>query len=273
MMAGRDMTRSTWRRIVLSGVAAAALLVTLLPGGSVLAGSNPRFLTLPFPTIDEMRIQDGWWRGDHDLHRGLDYIKGRLDRGTTWQNYPVIAAADGKACAARNNESGCINGIGKRVVIKHRVTMPDGSRKTYFTYYGHLKSVASNIQVGTDRYEFPVKRGQQIGVAGATGLPGTGIHLHFEILTAPGRWLDPYDIYGYRYAYPHPHNPDSPRPCGPNMFWTQCPPVPPANASSASGGSPEPAPDPVDPDMALDLGERSVPSSGSVPITLRRRQR
>ncbi len=200
----------------------ALLILLLLPAGVAMGGgSNPRFLTLPFPETQGMRIVDGWWRGDMDLHRGIDYIKGSVRRSSTWQSFPIIAAAAGKACAAASTEDDtCIGGVGKRVIIKHRV---DG--RTYYTYYGHLRKVAPEIPVGTDRYDTHVKRGQIIGWAGKTGYPGTGVHLHFELETAPGQWLDPYDIYDYRHAYPAPTNPRG-RECGPNHFWRVCPPAP-----------------------------------------------
>jgi len=201
----------------------ALIFLLLMPAGAALAGSgsNPRFLTLPFPETDGMRIQDGWWRGDMDLHRGLDYINGRIHRPSTWETFPVIAGAGGKACASADpDRPTCITGVGKHVIIRHRV-----EGRTYYTYYGHLRSIAPEIAVGTGRYETKVKRGQFIGWAGKTGNPNTAIHLHFELLTAPGQWLDPYDIYDYRAAYPAPTNPAG-RACGPDHFWRECPPQP-----------------------------------------------
>ncbi|MDQ3408005.1 MAG: M23 family metallopeptidase [Chloroflexota bacterium] len=201
----------------------ATISLALVPAGATFggSGSNPRFLTLPFPETEDMRIQDGWWRGDMDLHRGLDYIRGRVDRPATWQSFPVIAAASGKVCAGSGSEDRtCIHGVGKHVMIRHR---KDG--RTYYTYYGHLRKIAPEIPVGTDAYETKVKRGQIIGWAGKTGNPGTATHLHFEILTGPGQWLDPYDIYGYAAAYPAPADPRD-RACGPDHFWRECPPAP-----------------------------------------------
>ncbi len=66
------------------------------------------------------------------------------------------------------------------MIIRHRV-----EGRTYYTYYGHLRSIAPEIAVGTGRYETRVKRGQFIGWAGKTGDPNTAIHLHFELLAAP----------------------------------------------------------------------------------------
>ncbi len=78
-----------------------------------------------------------------------------------WESFPVIAAAPERACAAASSaDRTCINGVGKRVIIKHRV-----DDRTYYTYYGHLRRVAPEIPVGSDRYDTRVKRGQVIGWA------------------------------------------------------------------------------------------------------------
>jgi murein DD-endopeptidase MepM/ murein hydrolase activator NlpD len=219
------------------GVAAALLaaaLALVLPGpalalpgpGTVLpapAGTwNHRFLTLPFPDPHRIHIQDAWWREDGTLHNGIDYIRGRVDQGWTWESFPIVAAADGWACAALDATPGCIVGVGTRVLIRHQ--LPSG--RIMYTYYGHLSKVARRVAVGTNTFSTYVRRGQLIGWAGRTGYPGTGIHLHFELLDRPGAWIDPYDLYGYRAAYPDPMYPKE-RPSGPKRYWTRDPPVPP----------------------------------------------
>jgi murein DD-endopeptidase MepM/ murein hydrolase activator NlpD len=208
-------------KTLLAALILGSLALALAPPPAAEArGRYPRFLTLPFPGVHNMRIQDGWWRGDHDPHRGLDYIRGRIDDGGTWRRFPVIAAAGGRACAALNNRDGCINGVGTRVVVKHRI---DG--KVYFTYYGHLDTVDNAIPVGTNRYGVRVRRGQFLGWAGRTGYPGTGLHLHFQVIIPPFTSLDPYDVYGYRGAYPNPAGTNGKR-CGPDRLWRRCPPKP-----------------------------------------------
>jgi murein DD-endopeptidase MepM/ murein hydrolase activator NlpD len=74
-----------------------------------------------------------------------------------------------------------------------------------------------------------VKRGEFLGWAGRTGLPNTGLHLHFQVISSlsPFRSLDPYDIYGYRRAYPNPAGTNGRR-CGPNRLFIDCPPDPPS---------------------------------------------
>ncbi|MEZ9923309.1 peptidase M23 [Vibrio breoganii] len=86
-------------------------------------------------------------------HNGTDFGVGV---GT-----PVMAAGDGKVIMVRNHPY-----AGKYVVLEH------GS--TYKTRYLHL----SRIQVKKGQQ---VKRGQQIGLSGATGRV-TGPHLHYELL-------------------------------------------------------------------------------------------
>jgi murein DD-endopeptidase MepM/ murein hydrolase activator NlpD len=169
-----------------------------------------------------MGVQDGWIRMDRTLHNGIDYIRGEVGAGWTWRGFPIIAAADGRACAALDDEEGCISGVGTRVLIRHK--LKDGS--IYFTYYGHLRRIAPDIAVGTDRFSTRVKRGQLLGWAGRTGLPGTGLHLHFELLTGPGEWIDPYDIYARRGRYPDPAGTNGRR-SGPDRYWIDDPPRPP----------------------------------------------
>jgi murein DD-endopeptidase MepM/ murein hydrolase activator NlpD len=176
-----------------------------------------------------MHIEDGWWRVDGSYHHGIDYIKGRVGVGSTWESFPIIAAADGRACAALDDKPGCINGVGTRVLIRH--VLPSG--RVLFTYYGHLRKIAPKIAVGTNRFSTRVKRGEVIGWAGKTGLPGTGTHLHFELLRKPGAWIDPYDIHSTRGKYPDPAGRNS-LVSGPHHWWTKRVPVPPAVASGLS---------------------------------------
>jgi murein DD-endopeptidase MepM/ murein hydrolase activator NlpD len=213
------------RRAALLPLLLLAVALVGTPPATVEAGSRtPRFLTLPFPRTYNLRIQDSWLRGWGDPHSGLDYIKGRIDKSWTWRRFPVIAAASGKACAALDDRSGCINGAGTRVVIKHR-----RNGRTFYTYYGHLDTVSRRIPIGTNRYDTWVKRGEFLGWAGRTGLPNTGLHLHFQVISSlsPFRSLDPYDIYGYRRAYPNPAGTNGRR-CGPNRLFIDCPPDPPS---------------------------------------------
>ncbi len=123
------------KRIATFSFVSALLAVTLSPAGTAVAGSSPRFLTLPFPQTSGMRIEDGFLRGAGDVHGGVDYINGRVGRPGTWQTFPVIAAAGGRACAARSRVAGCgadgiSNGIGNRVVIDTAATVASGTPTT-----------------------------------------------------------------------------------------------------------------------------------------------
>jgi murein DD-endopeptidase MepM/ murein hydrolase activator NlpD len=211
------------------GALALAALLVLLTGASSAAAAPHRFLTLPFPDVRSMHIEDGWWRSaDGSQHNGIDYIRGAVGKGWTWHGFPVVAAAAGWACAALDDEPGCIKGVGTRVLIRHQ--LPNGT--VLLTYYGHLRKIASAIAVGTDRFSTPVKRGQLLGWAGRTGLPGTGIHLHFELMRKPGDWIDPYDIRGYRQEYPDPAGRNAIA-CGPDRYWIDNRPAPPASAAAS----------------------------------------
>ena len=175
---------------------------------------DPRhFLELPFAGDLAMKIQQGW-------HGGIDYIKGeKLDYPDTWQSFGVLASADGQACANPSSRQG------QAVFIKHKT-----ASGTYYTYYGHLRSRIAGIPDCTGEYagEVAVEAGQQIGIAGASGVDPVEcnpakkcIHLHFGV-TAPGGLVDPYDLYKKREDYPDPNFTNG-KTCGPNYLWVECP--------------------------------------------------
>ena len=86
---------------------------------------------------------------------------------------PVVAMTDGKV-----TRSGVGGGYGNLVEIDHGII--DGSRMV--TRYAHLSVLGA--KVGQQ-----VSKGQQIGLAGTTGL-STGCHLHFEVLVN-GAYVNP----------------------------------------------------------------------------------
>ena len=107
---------------------------------------------------------------DHQTHLGFDLA------GV--EQMPVKAANDGKVVFA-----GFFGIYGNAVVIDHGCGLQ--------SLYGHLSSIA--VKVGDN-----VKRGQQIGRSGQTGLAG-GDHLHFTMLldgipVNPVEWWDPHWI-------------------------------------------------------------------------------
>ncbi|MCG8374651.1 MAG: M23 family metallopeptidase [Balneolales bacterium] len=96
-------------------------------------------------------------------HNGLDF---RADIGA-----PVYATADGVIKTASRQGT-----LGRIVLIDHGYG--------YETLYAHLSAYEDGIRAGTE-----VKRGQQIGKAGDSGL-SEGPHLHYEI-RFNGRYVDP----------------------------------------------------------------------------------
>ncbi|MGZ8281353.1 MAG: peptidoglycan DD-metalloendopeptidase family protein [Allosphingosinicella sp.] len=86
------------------------------------------------------------------MHRGLDF---RAAHGT-----PILAAADGRIARA-----GWAGGYGRQVRIEHAGGLA--------TSYSHMSRIS--VSPGTR-----VRRGQQIGTVGTTGL-STGPHLHYEM--------------------------------------------------------------------------------------------
>jgi hypothetical protein len=119
----------------------------------------------------------------YEGHPGIDYV------APTPQ--PVFATGSGKIsysdCLASNTPSYSCDGVGK-VQIDHGNTL--------VTSYNHLSSIASGLVVGNY-----VKKGQFIGMSGATG--ANSYHLHVSVLwTTLGVYIDPhgwkgpgYDIY------------------------------------------------------------------------------
>jgi len=86
------------------------------------------------------------------LHTGVDIAN---DSGT-----PIRVTADGTVSFA-----GWEGGYGKLVVVNHG--------NGYSSYYGHMSEIKAAVGK-------PVRRGEQIGLMGATGNT-TGPHLHYEI--------------------------------------------------------------------------------------------
>lgn len=99
-------------------------------------------------------------------HLGIDYA---APGGT-----PVSAAADGKVVFA-----GWKGNYGKMVILSHG--------GVYETYYGHLKSIASKLRIGSY-----VGQGDQVGTVGATGM-ATGPHLDYR-MKRYGQFVNPTTI-------------------------------------------------------------------------------
>lgn len=154
--------------------------------------ASAQFLTLPFAGGSNMSVLSGWYySGGGGFHGGIDYINGSVNNGG-WRTFAVIASADGEACG------NCSSRQGNAVWIKHEI-----NGQTYYTYYGHLASIASYIPRGSQSDTVYVKRGQMLGWAGDTGASGA-LHLHFALYNANSTPMDPYSIGRLREYYPKP---------------------------------------------------------------------
>jgi hypothetical protein len=196
---------------------------------------TPKFLTLPFPKDTHMALLQGWFYDGGGLQQGIDYYRyhdaDTVNATNRFSKFPVVAAADGYACGQLDDavagqlwqtsgytRTNCVRGFGHRVFVRHTI-----EGKTYYTYYGHLDTIADNIPLGDRNNTTFVKRGQFLGYAGNTGTGGGNIHLHFGLLTGGGRWLDPYDIRAKHQHYPDPARPNGLY-AGPYHYWTTNPP-------------------------------------------------
>jgi murein DD-endopeptidase MepM/ murein hydrolase activator NlpD len=225
-----------------SALAIFALILGLGTSPAV-GATTPKFLTLPFQSPQHIHIQRGWWTPQFLggpftlLHHGIDYINGTLDVTSTWQNFPVVAAAAGEACAEVLGGTGCYDHsgevMGNRVLIKHTV-----GGVVYYTFYNHLKSISSFIPIGSRNRTVHVKQGQVIGIAGASGNDPTFIHLHFELQNASGKWLDPYGLYTSSRQYPDPKGRNGILSGPKNYFLTN----PPTVLGAAASPTPSPRP-------------------------------
>lgn len=99
------------------------------------------------------------------LHSGMDI--------TARQGTPVYATGDGVVRMAGRNNQG-YGGYGIVVLVDHGFG--------FQTLYAHMQG--TKVRVGQK-----VKRGEQIGTVGSTGL-STGSHLHYEVILG-GKKVDP----------------------------------------------------------------------------------
>ncbi|MBX2818971.1 MAG: M23 family metallopeptidase [Rhodothermaceae bacterium] len=129
---------------------------------SALAGKrNDWLVQMPAIMPVDGKITSGFGMRFHPIlrirrmHAGIDFS---LPTGT-----PIRATGDGVIKKAGQN-----SGLGKYIEVHHPAT-------GYITVYGHLSSIPDNIRVGKK-----VKRGEQIGLSGNTGL-SSAPHLHYEV--------------------------------------------------------------------------------------------
>jgi murein DD-endopeptidase MepM/ murein hydrolase activator NlpD len=200
--------RVRFAHLVAAVAVAGSAVLAVSAGAPALAANVPQFLMLPFNASDKkIVIQRAWWTVDpvkHTftlLHHAIDYVNGTRDVLASWKTFEVLAAAPGEACGAKTGQTGCFDDgeiMGNRVLIKHKV---DG--QTYYTFYNHLKSIESRIPLNDVRDTVHVDAGEVIGQAGDSNSAGE-LHLHFELLGANMKPIDPYGIYGITDQYPDP---------------------------------------------------------------------
>ncbi|AAK19875.1 minor structural protein 3 [Lactococcus phage Tuc2009] len=124
-----------------------------IPSGS---GGYIAPISRPITVTSEMGWRTSPITGAQEFHNAMDLVNGNP---TT----PILASNDGQVVQAGSNY---YNWYGNYTVIKHA----DG----LYTGYAHQSRI--DVSVGQN-----VKKGQQIGLMGATG-PVTGPHLHFQFM-------------------------------------------------------------------------------------------
>lgn len=113
-------------------------------------------ISRPITVTSEMGWRTSPITGAQEFHNAVDLVNGNP---TT----PILASGDGQVVQAGSNY---YDWYGNYTVIKHA----DG----LYTGYAHQSRI--DVSVGQN-----VKKGQQIGLMGATG-PVTGPHLHFQFM-------------------------------------------------------------------------------------------
>ncbi|HAA20219.1 MAG TPA: hypothetical protein DCP28_16180 [Cytophagales bacterium] len=122
----------------------------------------------PIPSKDLTRIASGYGWRMHPIykikkhHAGVDF---KAPTGT-----PIYATGDGRVVTALNSDKG----HGNHIKIQHT--------EEYTTMYSHMESMV--VEEGDW-----VKKGQQIGTVGSTGM-STAPHLHYEV-HVNGQHVDP----------------------------------------------------------------------------------
>ena len=124
----------------------------------ILSGSGGYIapISSPITVTSEMGWRTSPITGAQEFHNAIDLVNGNP---TT----PILASGDGQVVQAGSNY---YDWYGNYTVIKHA----DG----LYTGYAHQRRI--DVSVGQN-----VKKGQQIGLMGATG-PVTGPHLHFQFM-------------------------------------------------------------------------------------------
>ena len=153
--------------------ARAAAALEQRPARPAAAGRQPSTLAMPVAGVVGGCGTFGCPRSGH-LHNGVDF---HAAAGT-----PVYAAASGRVALVQS--PGQSGGYGNFVCLQHRAALS--------TCYAHLSAVAARVRAGAH-----VRRGQVVGLVGATGSASTP-HLHFEVRRGPAGCqecaVDPFEL-------------------------------------------------------------------------------
>lgn len=129
----------------------------------------------------------------YDGHQGVDIDIANfrvMDQGV-----PVYAARDGTVTDIQDGnfdrQVACVTNAWNVVTVTHS----DGT----YAYYGHLRSGSMVVKVGD-----PVTVGEKLALVGSSGC-STGPHLHFEMRTANGTLIDPFQQ--HLWQHPPPYTP------------------------------------------------------------------
>lgn len=122
------------------------------------------------PVSSKFPITTTWYYSSGSLHGAVDFS------GSGISGSPVYAVADGYVVTstAIKNSSGNYSSYGNYILIAHFNGL--------YTLYAHLSS--RSVSAGET-----VSQGQVIGAVGTTG-NSTGPHLHFEVRTSPGKYVN-----------------------------------------------------------------------------------
>ncbi|MBI4936216.1 MAG: peptidoglycan-binding protein [Actinobacteria bacterium] len=161
-------TFQRWNGLPATGDPDAATLTALATAAK--AATAPTLDAFPLPRSCSFWDTWGAPRSGGRVHQGVDIF---APKGT-----PVFAVEPGRISRQKADFPGSLGGN------QLWLTASDGSR--YF--YGHLSGFAKGVGVGS-----PVRAGDVIGYAGATGLT-TVSHLHFEIHPGGGAAVNPYPV-------------------------------------------------------------------------------
>jgi peptidoglycan hydrolase-like protein with peptidoglycan-binding domain len=161
-------TFQRWMGFAATGEPDPATVTALATAAS--AATAPALDAFPVPATCSFWDTWGAARSGGRIHQGVDIF---ATKGT-----PVFAVVAGRITRQLADRPGSIGGN------QMWLTSSDDSR--YF--YGHLSGFAKGVGPGS-----PVRAGDVIGYAGATGLT-TVSHLHFEIHPGGGAAVNPYPV-------------------------------------------------------------------------------